>query len=115
LATAGRPDPDGVAVLRPSGCLDRRTVARIDQALADIDAAGVIIDLSECVLNDQQALADLLGAGGPGPVERCLVCGRLSGRRLLARAGARMPVFATVQDAVQARVLAAAGFGSGWS
>lgn len=118
-APVARPSPPStdlgdVTVVRPGGVLDRRTLAGLDDAVAAAGAA-VVIDLSDCALTGRRALSELGGRWRNGLAEVCLVCRRLSGRRLLARAEVRVPVFATVEDAVQARVLHDAGYGAGWS
>ena len=104
-----------VLVIRPLGRLDIGTIERVGQLVAESSTA-VIVDLDECVLADPRALA-AIDDRVLGGVEVCIVSGRLSCRQLLARSGttARFPVFQRRADARQALLLAAEGYGRGWS
>ena len=109
--------PEGVVgVVAPHGVFDGRELRRLDRAMQQGAAASVVIDLTECTLADPTAVSELqsirwdLAAG-----QVCLVCRRLSGRRLLGRFGVRLAVFGTVEDAVQALLLLDAGYGRGWT
>jgi hypothetical protein len=104
-----------VLVVRPLGQLDARTIERLAQIVAR-SITAVILDLAECVLSDPEALKNLDDAA-PDDTELCIVSGRLSCRLLLARSGVagRFPVFQREEDALQARLLAADGYGRGWS
>ncbi len=107
----------GVLVLRPTGRLDRSTAERLRRDAAS--ATGpVVVDLDDCVLVDPTAIDAIdVDGDGDGDLEVCIVCRRLSCRRLLARVGVtdRFAVFQRLEDALQARVLANAGYGPGWS
>lgn len=106
---------DDVLILRPQGGLDRSVVANLERSVAA--ATGpVVVDLDECVLVDPTAVRHVASAG-PRDREVCIVSRRLSCRRLLARVGVteRLAVFQCLADALQARVLAGSGYGSGWS
>jgi len=116
---AGRPGDEqtagGVAVLSPSGVLDREVLEQLEVELGS-RTTPVIVDLSDCTLGATDVLSELgVGRWRRASGDVCLVCRRLTGRRLLARAGVRMVVFTSVGDAVQAWVLSAAGYGSGWA
>jgi hypothetical protein len=104
-----------VLVVRPLGQLDARMIEKLAQVVAR-SITAVIVDLAECVLSDPEALKSLDEAA-PDDTELCIVSGRLSCRVLLARSGAagRFPVFQREEDALQARMLAADGYGRGWS
>lgn len=104
-----------VAVLTPLGQLDRAGIGRVRQAALDVVGRPVIIDLSDCVLTDPNALASLTGEGGER-VDLCFVSRRPTCRLLLARTGitARFAVFHQLEDALQARTFANAGYGQGW-
>ena len=104
-----------VLVIRPLGRLDTGTIERVGQLVAESSTA-VIVDLDECVVADPRALAAIDDRVLRG-VEVCIVSSRLSCRQLLARTGtaARLPVFQRRADALQARLLAAEGYGRGWS
>lgn len=105
-----------VVVLAPSGPLDRAAVERIRQVALALAARPVVIDLSDCVLTDPNALADLHDDDA-GPVEVCFLSRRPTCRLLLARTGitSRFAVFGQLEDALQARALAASGYGPGWA
>lgn len=76
----------------------------------------VVIDLDDCIIIDPGALGRLATAGRRQQGTTAISSRRLSGRRLMARFGVteRIPVFACVEDAVQAWVLGEAGYGRGW-
>lgn len=100
-----------VLVIRPLGGLDRAAIARTRRAVAESELP-VIVDLDECVLVDPGPLTNIEA----GDRETCIVSSRLTCRRLLARTGitAHFAVFQRREDAMQARLLAAEGYGSGW-
>lgn len=104
-----------VAVLTPLGQLDRAGIERVRQAALDLADRPVIIDLSDCVLTDPNALIGLTGEGADR-VDLCFVSHRSTCRLLLARSGitARFAVFQRVEDALQARTFGTAGDGHGW-
>ena len=106
---------DGVVVLRPAGQLDRAGVAEVHQAASDLADRPVIIDLTDCILTEPNALGDLADDDGD-QLDVCFVSHRSTCRILLARTGvtSRFAVFHHVEDALQARALARAGYGPGW-
>ena len=76
-----------------------------------------MLDLSDCVLCDIAVLAEVDPAAWDLASDQvCVVCGRLTGRQLLARIGLadRFAVFGRPEDALQARVLCESGYGHGW-
>lgn len=103
-----------VVVLQPAGQLDRAGVEAVREVALDVADRGVIIDLTDCVVTDPKALADI--AHEDRPVDLCFVSRRPTSRLLLARAGvtSRFAVFRQLEDALQARTFAEAGFGRGW-
>lgn len=107
---------DDVLVLRPQGGLDRSVVETLEQMIVSADSA-VLVDLNDCIIVDPHVLdvADRQRRFG-SEHEICLTCRRLSARRLLARtrALADVPMFRSVQDALQARLMQRQGYGSGW-
>jgi anti-anti-sigma regulatory factor len=104
-----------VVVLRPLGQLDRRGVEDVRDAALASARSPVVIDLSDCILTDPNALADLAD-DGVGSIELCFVSRRATCRLLLARTGitSRFAVFQQLEDALQARTFAASGYGHGW-
>lgn len=104
-----------VVVLQPVGQLDRAGVETVREAALDLMDRGVVIDLTDCVVTDPKALADIADEDR-GPVDLCFVSRRPTSRLLLARAGvtSRFAVFRQLEDALQARSFAEAGFGRGW-
>lgn len=104
-----------VIVVRPLGQLDRRGVEDVRDAARGFAESPIVIDLSDCILTDPNALANLADDGG-GPVDLCFVSRRTTCRLLLARTGitARFAIFHQLEDALQARAFALAGYGHGW-
>lgn len=104
-----------LAVVAPTGVLDEGVLDELDELIATTPTTPVVIDLTDCVLASPATVAALdtrRWARQDGDV--CIVCRRLTGRRLLFHAGVALPVFGSVQDASQALVLGDAGFGRGW-
>jgi len=94
-----------LGVVAPRGVLD---VEALEDLTATLDALPVwasVVDLTDCVLTSRAVLAELAGtrAGRSGGTV-LVVCRRLSGRRLLGRFGVGLPVFGTVEGAVEALV-----------
>lgn len=105
-----------VLVIRPLGSLDRDAVARLRRTASEADGP-VIIDLDDCVLVAPVALVELDEQDDDAePTELCFVSRRTTCRLLLLRSGLldRFDVFRQLEDALQARVLALAGYGRGW-
>ena len=105
----------GVVVLRPVGALDRRLAERLRRAVLDA-RRPVIVDLDAC---DVEATVLERIAVDPklfSVPELCLVARSPGCRDLLARAGLdhRFALFATIDDALQARAFAREGYGAGW-
>ncbi|HWH34015.1 MAG TPA: hypothetical protein VNT56_01700 [Acidimicrobiales bacterium] len=92
--------------------------AAVDGMRARPLAHHVVADLSRLTIVEPAAvevlvggLHDLTGADR----QFCVVSRRLSGRRLLRRFGpSGLPVFSSINDALQARVHHQLGFGAGW-
>lgn len=103
-----------VVILRPLGQLDRTGVERLQDAARAHAGCPVVVDLRDCVVTDPGALGDI--ADGDDRIELCFVSHRLTCRTLLARTGitSRFAVFQQLEDALQARTLATAGYGPGW-
>jgi hypothetical protein len=120
-ATDGAPGPEsvrsgrhGVLVVAPMGQLDRAGVERLRREV--LEAGGpVAVDLDECILVDPGAVTNL-DLGDTDHPDLCFVSRRVTCRLLLARFGmsARFAVFNQLEDALQAKVLADAGYGPGW-
>ena len=106
-----------VLVLRPTGRLDRHGVQRLREHVRAADEP-IVIHLDDCVVVAPSAFDHLASPDHDdrSRVEVCIVCRRLTCRRLLARVGVldRFPVFQQLEDALQALVLARAGYGDGW-
>ena len=105
----------GVVVLRPVGALDRRLTERLRRAVLDA-SRPVVVDLDSCDV--EPAVLDRIAVDPKlfSVPELCLVA-RSPGRRdLLACAGLdrRFALFATIDDALQARAFAREGYGPGW-
>jgi hypothetical protein len=108
----------GVLVLAPGGVLDRTSLRQLDQAITADDERPVAIDLTECTLAERSVLDRLdPPRWARTSAQVCVICNRLSGRQLMARAGVihRFSLFARIEDALQSRVLADSGYGTGWA
>lgn len=108
----------GVLVLRPQGPVDSSVIERVRTLVRDA-STPVVIDLDESILVDRAALDEVVRRRSfvPSPsFDMCLVSKRLSCRRLLGHVGlsATIAVFQSIEDAIQARLHEAAGYGSGW-
>lgn len=115
VRASGRGD---VLVITPGAMLDVRSIEQLDDFL--LGAAPdmpVVIDLAGTTLTSRGAL-DLLDPDRWNRTSEhaCLACSRVTGRELITRAAVdhRLAVFHRVEDAIQARVLAHAGYGTGW-
>lgn len=95
-----------------------------DSLALELLAAGpdvrMVIDISQATLLNPASLCEVVEevvAAGSDPHRVCLVCERLSALVLLRRYGAteQVAVFGSASDALQALVMEAEGFGSGWA
>lgn len=108
---------DGVLIAAPQGALNAADVEEIDGLLAAQPEVAILVDLSDCVLDDIAVVLLAAPAMWSAASEQlCVVCSRMTGRLLLARVGLteRVALFGRREDALQARVLHAAGYGAGW-
>ena len=107
-----------VTIVVPQGTIDLEVLSRVHDTVQFGATDALLIDLSECVITDLGVRDSLVpGYWGLEPIRFCLVCSRLSGRRLLAKAGLndRVAVFASTGDARQARSMHRSGYGPGWN
>ena len=106
---------EGVLVLSPQGGLDAASAGALDRLLSEA-TVPVVVDLNDCIVVDPHLLRGEQQRLFDGARELCVTCRRLSARRLLARTAALddVVVFQSVQDALQARAMQRAGYGSGW-
>jgi anti-anti-sigma regulatory factor len=108
-------------VVEVSGLADATLAVTLARELSVLEPDDrVVVDLSDAVLVGPAALCDLIDevvAAGEDPDRICLVCERLSTQVLLRRYGAteQAAVFGTVNDALQALVMKAEGYGGGWA
>lgn len=115
-----RVDPIAV-VVEVSGMADAAWAAQLAAELEDLDPdRRVVLDLGDAVLVSPTGLCELLDrviAAGEDPDRVCVVCERLSTQVLLRRYGAteQAAVFGSVNDALQAALLAREGYGDGWT
>ena len=125
-AVLGTPIEEGVhrvvhgdtLVVGPLEVFDQPMLSAVDELVSEWPDGPVVIDLNHCVLTSTPVLVGLDPARwGRTDAEVCLVCSRLSGRQLLARAGAtaRMALFQRTEDALQAKRFFDSGYGFGWS
>lgn len=104
-----------LAVVTPAGVLDERALGALDEVVTLTPTTAVVVDLTDCVLTSPATAASLdVRRWGRQPGDVCIVCRRLTARRLLFHLGVALPVFSSVQDASQALVLGEAGYGRGW-
>lgn len=107
----------GVLVLAPRGVLDRSSLRQLDDAISDDEDRPVAIDLTECTLVERSVLERLdPRRWARTSAQVCLICNRLTGRQLMARTGVihRFSLFHRVEDALQSRIMADSGYGTGW-
>lgn len=109
----------GAVVLSVSAPVNGSLLSKLTAHLRRAPAGQpVIIDLSALTLGNAEMLERLVvfvrSLSGSGV---CLVCSRLSARRLLRLAGAAdiVPIFMSTADAIQALLFHEDGYGSGWS
>ena len=109
----------GTIVISVAGAISAGLSSKLDAEFRRVPGGQpVIINLSALTLGSVKMLEQLVVFLGSLASSRvCLVCGRLSARRLLRLAGAAdiVPVFMTTADAVQALLRHDDGYGSGWS
>jgi hypothetical protein len=106
----------GAVVLSLTGAADSRLVSLLCDALDEIGPEPVMVDLSDVLLTDPEVVRDLVtlleldaSAG------RCIVSRRATSRAVIRRiGGTRLPLFGSVSDAAQVKLLADAGCGDGW-
>ncbi len=110
----------GVAVISPRGTLDCVLPIDFVRSLETAASSGpMVVDLTAAVLTNRDTAVGLAAvvAATASPGDYCFVSGRATGRQLLrtwgiARCGA---VFASVQDALQARRFLNDNYGDGWA
>lgn len=108
---------NGALVARPHGVFNSETLRWIEQLATDAGATPLVVELDECILAEESAVAQLPVLHSVGQTTSvCVVCNRPSGRALLDRLGvaAHLALFTHTQDALTAQVLADAGYGAGW-
>lgn len=108
----GRDDP--VTIISLSGRFDDDLVRTASRHLPDHDESLVIIDVTETtVANIHVEVPSSLLEARHGSI--AFVCRRRTGRRILDMVlDHQAPVFATVEDALQALVMSGNGYGRGW-
>ena len=106
----------GVVVLRPVGALDRRLSERLRRAVLDA-RRPVIVDLDACEVEPAILEGIAVDPKLYSVPELCIVAWSPAQREQLGNAGVahRFAVFASVDDALQARAFARNGYGAGWS
>ncbi|HEX9681730.1 MAG TPA: hypothetical protein VGA13_01490 [Acidimicrobiales bacterium] len=111
---------NGVAVVEVSGALDRPSLDDLTTVVCGLGASceHVVVDLDLATIIDARTtLRSVVRLALDDTTPKvCLVCGRVTARILLDRAGvsAVVPVFQSVGDALQAVVMEREGFGRGW-
>lgn len=120
VSTAIRLEPMAI-VVEVSGMADAAWAAQLASELEQLEPdRRVVVDLGDAVLVSPTGLCELIDrviAAGEDPDRVCVVCERLSTQVLLRRYGAteQAAVFGSVNDALQAAVLAVEGYGDGWT
>lgn len=110
--TAPRDDP--VLLIAPQGALDSEVARGLRELLAG-HYGSIIIDLSDCIIIDPRvALRSIASRHRRG--DACIVCRRVSGRRLIqAFVGEHPAVFPRVADALDAFASAADASEFAWT
>lgn len=102
-----------------TGAINAGLFSRLGAQLGQVPPGQpVIVNLSALTLNSARVLEQLVVfLRSYSDSHLCVVCGRLSARKLLRCAGVAdiIPVFMTTADAVQALMLYEDGYGPGWS
>lgn len=106
-------------VISVSGPVNAGLMSRLGAHLRRApEGQPVVVDLSALTLGSAERLEQLVVFLRSLSGSRvCLVCGRLSARRLLRLAGVAdiLPVFMSTGDAIQALLFHEDGYGPGWS
>ncbi|HEV2810569.1 MAG TPA: hypothetical protein VGV93_09275 [Acidimicrobiales bacterium] len=114
-----RKDEHGTVVISVAGPITAELFAELDTDFRLVPVSmPVIINLNALTLGNANVLEQLVSFLGSLPRSSvCLVCGRLSARRLLRLVGAAdiVPIFMTTADAMQVLILHEQGYGPGWS
>ena len=109
----------GTVVLSVTGAISAELFSELDAEFRLVPVRlPVIINLNALTLGNANVLEQLVSFLRSLPGSRvCLVCGRLSARRLLRLVGAAdiVPIFMTTADAMQVLILHGHGYGPGWS
>lgn len=109
----------GAVVISVGGAINAELFSELDAELRLVPVSRpVIINLNALTLGNANGLEQLVAFLRSLPGSRvCLVCGRLSARRLLRLVGAAdiVPIFMTTADAMQVLILHEHGYGPGWS
>ncbi len=108
---------NGALVARPDGVFDNDTLRWIEQLATDAGHTPLVVELDECILAEESAVAQLATLNSTGQTTSfCVVCNRPSGRALLERLGVatHLALFTHTQDALTGLALADAGYGPGW-
>ncbi len=106
---------DDVVVIEPVDVPDRHSVEALDRLLSEVEAPAVI-DLRHCTPVAAKLLSWLdprCWGRAPGSVSIVTGRGDRATRELAARRG--FAVFGQPADAIQARLLADTGYGTGWA
>lgn len=109
----------GAILITVTGAINAGLFSRLGAQLRQVPLGQpMIVNLSALTLDSARVLEQLVVfLRSYSDSHLCVVCGRLSARKLLRCAGVAdvIPVFMTAADAIQALVLHEDGFGPGWS
>jgi hypothetical protein len=111
-------DASGVLVVTAQGVFDDAALHQLDEVLgATPRRRPAAIDLTECALAEPSVLQQLdPRRWARSSTDVCVVCHRLTGRRLMMRTGMahRFSLFASVEDALRSHRSSSGGSGAGW-
>jgi anti-anti-sigma regulatory factor len=114
-----RREEHGTVVISVGGAISAELFSELDAEFRLVPVSlPVIINLNALTLGNANVLEQLVTFLRSLPGSRvCLVCGRLSARRVLRLVGAAdiVPIFMTTADAMQVLILHEQGYGPGWS
>jgi hypothetical protein len=110
---------DDVAIVVLEALRDPLPAVLVEELDALVGEGPVIVDLSDVALISRRPLEGLTGwlvAASDGADRCCVACPRATARALMSRwhVTRALAVFASTGDALQARALHLAGYGSGW-
>jgi len=108
----------GVHILAAAGAATCELLAQLCDALDDVAGESVIVDISDVILCDSATVRDLVALLTLDEDEAsfCIVSRRVTSRAVVRKmGGTHLPLFGSVGDAMEAKLLERDGYGPGWA